>query len=148
MTTKKCFICKKVGCWSSKHPREERDEWRRKRNQEHRQYIIDDDDGIPDYNSEDHPNDGYPEDNNEYPEGTPETLIIEENQFTPFTPIPENTESFFATVGTLPRTTATSVAANLADRSFIHAITATTPEPTRESTISIYTSQVGTNSST
>jgi hypothetical protein len=39
-----------------------------------------------------------------------------------------------------------NITANLADRSFIHAITATTPEPTPESTISIYTSQTGTNS--
>ena len=39
-----------------------------------------------------------------------------------------------------------NITANLADRSFIHAITATTPEPIPESTISIYTSQTGANS--
>ena len=39
-----------------------------------------------------------------------------------------------------------NIAANLADRSFIHTITAMTPEPTPESTISIYTSQTETNS--
>jgi hypothetical protein len=39
-----------------------------------------------------------------------------------------------------------NIAANLADRSFIHAITATTPEPTPKLTISIYTSQMETNS--
>ena len=141
MNNKRCFICDKVGCWSTKHPREERNQFRKKHNYEHRQYIIDDDDTIPEHHPED-----YPDDNKETLEDTLQDLTIDEDQFTPFIPDSNKTESFFASISILPQTTAMNITANLADRSFIHAITATTPEPTPESTISIYTSQTGTNS--
>ena len=45
-------------------------------------------------------------------------------------PIPEQTESFLTSLGSLPHETATSVAANLANRSFIHAITGANPKNT------------------
>ena len=45
-------------------------------------------------------------------------------------PIPEQTESFLTSLGSLPHETATSVAANLANRSFVHAITGTNPKNT------------------
>jgi hypothetical protein len=141
MNNKRCFICDKVGCWSTKHPREEQDKFRKKHNYEHRQYIIDDDDAIPEHHLIE-----YPDENEETLENTLQNLTIDEDQFTPFIPDSDKTESFFASIGILPQETAMNITANLADRSFIHAITATTPEPIPESTILIYTSQNGANS--
>jgi hypothetical protein len=141
MNSKRCFICDKVRCWSTKHPREERDQFRKKHNYEHQQYLIDDDDAIPEHHLIE-----YPDENEETLENTLQDLTIDEDQFTPFIPDSDKNESFFASIGILPQETVMNITANLADRSFIHAITATTPEPTPESTISIYTSQTGANS--
>jgi hypothetical protein len=77
---RKYFICDRTGCWSTKHSRKERDEFRRRRNQEHRQYLIDDDDAIPDYHPEDYPDNSYPENTEEYPEDTLQGLTIDEDQ--------------------------------------------------------------------
>jgi hypothetical protein len=139
----KYFICEKVGCWSSRHTREERDEFRKRRNREYRQYIIDNDEQIPDFDPEDYPNDEYPEDN-EYPEGATYTVTIDEEQLNPTRA--GTSELFFVSMGTLPHTAAASITENLADRSFLHTITATIPVPTKESKLSVYTSQIKTGS--
>jgi hypothetical protein len=49
-------------------------------------------------------------------------------------------------LGTLPQTAAASITENLADRSFLHAITATIPVLTKESKLLVYISQVETDS--
>ena len=127
----KCFICKKEGCRSWKHTPKERDAEKARykskfsdrfnTNSHHfdrrlRQFIID--------------FEGSDSDNEADLDSAFEALLvhntdIDGTEITPNGP----SDSFFTRLGSLSSQTANTITNNLANRAFIHELTATTPNP-------------------
>jgi hypothetical protein len=123
ISKKRCFVCNKEGCWSSKHSKEERDQSRQRfkeklsqRFDRHAKQYIADHEGIHD----DNPN----SESDEAVDGKIETLIID-IESPPESPAHDQAELFLTSIGSIQQREATYTAINLADRSFTHAVTGT-----------------------
>src|SRR6266480_1542147 len=109
---KRCFVCNKEGCWSTKHTKEEREESKRRFKERFKERFTQNFDRIArQYITEYEGNDGDDNEDDEE-DGTDEMDRVLEN----FTFDAEPLSESFLTFGTMLTTA-------LADRSFIHTIT-------------------------
>jgi hypothetical protein len=121
-TTKRCFVCNKEGCWSTKHTQEEREESRKRfkdkftqRFDRHaRQYITEYEGIASDSDADNHDSLDEAIDN----------LIIE---FESSEPAEDQAKLFLTSFGEMQRQEAIEATTALADRSFTHALARTTP---------------------
>src|SRR6266516_285391 len=120
---KRCFVCNKEGCWSSKHSREERDESRKKfKERFSRRFDRQASQYIAEYEGTDHDDDLDSESVDE----AMEALMIDVES-SPASPVQEQAELFLTSFGTIQHEGAINTVTNLADRSFAHALTGTNP---------------------
>ena len=119
---KRCFVCHKEGCWSSKHSREERDESRKKfKDRLNRRFDRHAKQYITEYEGTDYDD----EPGSESTDDAMEALIIDTEL--PPSPTQEQTELFLTSFGMIQHEGAINTVTDLADRSFTHAITGTNP---------------------
>ena len=123
-TKKRCFVCNREGCWSSKHSQDERDESRKRfREKLNRRFDRNARQYIAEYEGTDNELDS------ESIDDMIEALVIDVHSL-PGSPTQAQTESFLTSFGTIQYKGAIDTTTNLADRSFTHAITSINPTTT------------------
>ena len=108
-TSRRCYICRKEGCWSTKHTQEERDKYRKRLDNRITQFLLD-------YEEEDGDEESLDE--------SMEALIID---FDSNNQEQESPEAFLTTFGSFTDDQAFNITTVLADRSFLHSIAPENP---------------------
>jgi hypothetical protein len=103
-TSRKCYICRKEGCWSTRHTQEERDKYRKRLDNRITQFLLD-------HEGEDGGDESLDE--------SIEALIID---FDSDIQEQETSETFLTTFGPFTDDQAFNITTVLADRSFAHSI--------------------------
>ncbi|OXV09105.1 hypothetical protein Egran_03132, partial [Elaphomyces granulatus] len=119
---KRCLVCKKEGCWSTKHPEKERKEAMNKLNRKFQQFCIDVE-GEPPEDSQDNSSD-----NDEEEEGMDDKL--ESFVFEATFPSPETSPNMATTFITesMDEINGKETAIMLANQSTVHALTGDVPD--------------------
>jgi hypothetical protein len=140
---KACFICKKEGCWSTNHTKEEQEESKKRfkaqltrhpRFDRYTKQYIADFEGV------------QPSDDDDFDslEEAIEALVVLATDGD----TDKDAEQFITSLGVLQPEQATNIASKLADRSTLHAITGQSPATIADTDLFIYTSTTRYNSTT
>jgi hypothetical protein len=120
---KKCFVCHKEGCWSTKHSKDERETARQKFKNRLNRFSIRIDHYISEYEGTDPSSSSYSEHDSDTDLNEMEALIVDLPALPPIPDNPSNVETFMTSFDPVENANAEIMTTNLANRLLSHFLT-------------------------